>query len=49
MTFKLLNKVQEKEILHKVNEAQAVFNENKRQNETDELVEEAIPQEPNIS
>ena len=49
MTFELWHKIQEEDILRKVNEAQAVFNENEKQNETNELVAEAILQEPNIS
>ena len=49
MTFEPWHKVQEEDILHKVNEAQAIFSENKKQNETNKIVSEAILQEPNIS
>ena len=49
MTTELWQKVQEDEILRQVNENQAIFNQNKTQNETNELVADAILQEPNIS
>ncbi len=49
MTTELWQKVQEDEILRQIKENQAIFNQNKTQNETNELVADAILQEPNIS
>ncbi len=40
--FELWHKIQEEDILCKVNEAQALFNKNEKQNKTNKLGSEAI-------